>query len=380
MEAVRGQSWRTQVFDPVAAQAAADRDWQRVLADVARLRAEAERPRARRTVQDPSREAGQDPRVVGVSPSARPSASAVVRWPWPSLDALTGGMAPGTVHYVIAYSGGGKSTFLRSAVLRWAEQGVPVDVLPLEEPPDVYKTQLACHAAGYDPGPILSGDVHRDINATAILDAVDGASRAMEQDLWYDAEWLDRQRNPVRVDGAEGLTLARLTEACEIAAGRKAKIVLVDHVDHLTTDGRGMYEESVAVNRGALRLAQKHELVLILASQANQQALQGSHDHLAKYAPLRDNHVAMGGHKRTIASSMLSLFRPLRSQEIGESSEAFAQALKRARSGDADPQTVLAPGQVGVSLMKSRAYGAREGKRVILRWRRGSVIEPGEDE
>jgi len=199
----------------------------------------------------------------------------------------------------------------------------------------------------------------------------------MARDLWWGEN--GNGENPVRVDGAEGLTLARLTEACEIAAEREARIVLVDHVDHLTTDGRGMYEESVAVNRGALRLAQRLGLVLVLASQANQQALVGSRDHLAKYAPLRDNHVAMGSHKRTIATSMISLFRPLRSLDIGESGEAYTRALKLARSGDADPQTVLAVGQVGCSLMKSRNYGNREGKRVLLKWRHGAVIDPGDD-
>jgi hypothetical protein len=140
-----------------------------------------------------------------------------------------------------------------------------------------------------------------------------------------------------------------------------------------------MYEESVAVNRGALRLAQRYGLVMILCSQANQDALKGNRDHLAKYAPLRDSAVAMGGHKRTIASSMLSLYRPIRGKDIGESEEAYHAAIKRARAGDADPQTVLAPRMVGCELMKSRSYGAREGRRVILRWRQGEVIEPSED-
>jgi KaiC/GvpD/RAD55 family RecA-like ATPase len=296
---------------------------------------------------------------------------AFIRWPWPALDALTGGMAPGSVHYVVGYSGGGKSTFLRSAILRWALAEVPLSVLPLEETADTLAVQLACHALTIDPGAILSGDAHRDSNATALYGQV-RAERDRMMDGLIGPAWA------IEIHDAEGLDLLRLEDACAQAAERQRRLVIVDHVDHLTEGGK-LYESSVAVNRGALRLAQRYGLVLILASQANQGALAGTRDHLAKYAPLRDNHVAMGGHKRQIASSMLGLFRPIRPPSIGESSEAYQRAVKLARDGTTDPQTMLLPGVVGINLMKSRSYGSREGRRVMLRWRHGQVIDPSEE-
>jgi hypothetical protein len=76
---------------------------------------------------------------------------------------------------------------------------------------------------------------------------------------------------------------------------------------------------------------------------------------------------------------MLSLFRPLRAPNYGETTEQYAAALKRARDGTDDPQGVLASGAVGVSVMKSRSYGAREGRRAILRWHKGAVVDPMEE-
>ena len=54
-------------------------------------------------------------------------ADAFLRWPWRVLDELYGGIAPGTVHYVVAFSGMGKTTFIGSAILRWLELGMPID-------------------------------------------------------------------------------------------------------------------------------------------------------------------------------------------------------------------------------------------------------------
>ena len=61
--------------------------------------------------------------------------SCYLHWPWPTLDRLVGGMAPDEVYFVCAFSSGGKTTFLASAVNRWLDLGRRVYVLPLETQP-----------------------------------------------------------------------------------------------------------------------------------------------------------------------------------------------------------------------------------------------------
>jgi hypothetical protein len=83
----------------------------------------------------------------------------------------------------------------------------------------------------------------------------------------------------------------------------------------------------------------------------------------------------MGGKKREVATGMIGLYRPLRMQLPNESVEEFGAALKAARSGRAEPHTVLEPHVVGVSAMKLRNYGQHEGKRVTLGFQAGRVVD-----
>ncbi|MDE2467502.1 MAG: hypothetical protein KGL35_01825, partial [Bradyrhizobium sp.] len=42
-----------------------------------------------------------------------------LEWPWPRLARTMGGMAPGTLGFLCAASGAGKTSFLMSAARRW---------------------------------------------------------------------------------------------------------------------------------------------------------------------------------------------------------------------------------------------------------------------
>jgi hypothetical protein len=58
-----------------------------------------------------------------------------------------------------------------------------------------------------------------------------------------------------------------------------------------------------------------------------------------------------------------------------ETGEEYAALLKAARSGTAEPHTMLEPHVVGVSAMKLRNYGQHEGKRVTLGFHHGRVVD-----
>lgn len=298
----------------------------------------------------------------------------VLRWPWAALDTLTGGMpAGGRPIYVVGFSGMGKSCFLNSALIAWAEQGVKVDVLPLETTPKRFKLNIAALEGGIDPGLLASGDYLRLPDAIGLRRKANAAwQHCAEGMFWQDtpAHW----QNPIRINESEGMDLARLTEAFALAVERNAQVLCVDHVDHLT-EAADTFASTTVINRAAQRLAMETGIVTILMSQANNDALKGNSDHLAKFAPLRDSSVWMGGLKRQLASGVLGLFRPLREPARDESEEDWLRKVKAARSGKEAPSTVLLSGAFGLSLMKSENYGSREGSRALLGWQHGRIVD-----
>lgn len=310
--------------------------------------------------------------IVSALESLHIPPAAYVRWPWPALDALYGGMAPGTVHYVVGFSGLGKTTFIASAIRKWAAAGRIVDVMPLENDAGTFRKYLACQKLGIDPGLMASGDFWELPNAEALLASVDAEVRAQANSPFVDH---------IHVQSTSRIDIRRFRLAVNTAIAHGADVLVVDHVDHIASDPaqrKTLHQESVEVNNAALDLAKESGLVMILMSQANQEAIRSGGDHLAKYQPLREHHVQNGGHKRQNATGMIGLFRPLAPAPPASDPEATAEyreRIKAARQGK-DPQTALEPGIVGVNLMKSRNYGSREGKSTRLRWVNGRIEDP----
>lgn len=293
-----------------------------------------------------------------------------MRWPWPALDTLMGGMAPGQVHYVVGFSGIGKSTFIASAILRWIADGRRIVALPLEIKPNTFRTYVACQMLGVDPGPMISGDFWREPEPEARRETIRQAIQ-------------DQLKEPLvsrlSVLSVADVSVASLRRAAKIAQEREASVLVIDHVDHLEANaGRGQYESSVAVNREALRIAQEYDLLIIAMSQANQEALRGNQDRLAQYEPPRVNHVLNGGQKRHVATNMIGLFRPILQAPEGADTatlEAWKADMARARRGEIEPHKALEPMTMGVVCMKNRAYGSREGQRIKLAWRAGRIVD-----
>ncbi len=288
---------------------------------------------------------------------ARPEDS-YLRWPWPALDAMYGGMAPGTVHYVVGYSGMGKTTFIASALDRWVKQGIKVDVLPLELKANTFRTYMACQSLGVDPGLLLSGDFWKQADdPLALRKMVESRIVAMSCN------------DTCRIRSVEFVDVLALRSAVEQAFARGARALVVDHIDHVSSGERrdSDYSACKAVNEAALTLAKEYDLALILMSQANNEALKGSKDKLSKYNVLSDNAVLMGGYKRQVATGMLSLFRPLKPLAPGEDFEQHLAQMARCRSGEDVPTKALWANRAGISLMKSRSYGGREGSRIMLK-------------
>lgn len=291
--------------------------------------------------------------VLGAIKDLRRDPDTFMHWPWGALDHMTAGMAKGDVWFVAAFSGIGKTTFVTSAINRWLGEGKRIFALPLETQPKRFRTYLACQRLGIRPGDAFSGELRRR-NGPEL--------RRLEQEL---VEQGSKIADKLRVESTQEINLPRFKAACEAAAAWGADVLIVDHIDHIEAgDGTNQYAESTKVNRTALRLAQDLGLLLVLTSQLNTEAVKGG-DHLAKFAAPREQHIKFGGHKREVATGMLGLYRPLRAPVANESADDYKAELRKARSGEIEPQQVLMPGTMGVVYMKDRNYGT-DGRKCLL--------------
>lgn len=292
-------------------------------------------------------------------------ASAFTHWPYPDLDHLTGPMAPGDVWFVCARSGGGKTTFVSSCIMRWLEQGKKLYVLPLETRPKSFRTYLACIQAGIQPGMALSGALRSTPQGQMARKTLEGLLMAQLHEPTV---------SRLRVNGAEAISADLLPGAFDQAADFGADIVLIDHIDHVQAADRGndLYGASVAVNKQLLKLAQRYSQLVVATSQLNLNVAHG--DALTRYQPPRDQDVYLGNFKRTVCTGMIGLFRPVRTQRPGESTEEYAEVVRSARKGLTSPQEALEPDMMGVVAMKLRNFGQRENERCFLGVRDGRCV------
>lgn len=284
-------------------------------------------------------------------------ASAYLHLPFTALDGIVGGMGPGDIWFLAAFSGNGKTALLMSTVQRILTSGGTVYYMGLESRPHILRTHLACLRLGYDVGAVLSG-------AAKSWSNWDGIRAELVADVRQQQALKSGSR--LLVDSQAAITESGIEPAMRQAKNNKADLVIIDHIDHLDIGTGNAYEQSRRVTHALLTLGHHYGLRLLIATQLNNEAAKG--DRLAVYQPPQPHHVYMGAHKRMIATGMLGLFRPTR---VGLTKEEMAAV----RSGAAEPQTVLEPNTMGVVCMKHRYYGHREGSRVMLSVERGKVTD-----
>ena len=281
-----------------------------------------------------------------------------LHFPWGSLDAVVGGIAPGQVWFVGAYSGHGKTTFLMSALDEWFSEGKRVFYMGLESRPSVLRTQWACRRLGLDAGDVLTGAeairpdwilTRKRLKAEIELQTKDG----VEEQIYFSPEKFVDAR--------------KLRAAAQQAVALKSDVLMIDHVDHLEGKAGGLYESSVQTMKTLLDISQEYGLKVLAATQFNNEMVKGNR--LGLHTAPSATAVYMGNHKRHIASGMLGLYRPLKFDGLS------GDDLKKFARGELEPQQVTEPNVMAVSVMKHRLYGNREGKRIFLRVNHGKVSE-----
>lgn len=276
--------------------------------------------------------------------------------PWPSLDHVVGGIAPGEVWFVGAYSGHGKTTFLMSALDAWHEQGKSVYYMGLESKPSVLRTQWACLRLGINAGEVLSGAMQTNAEwkftrAQLVEELRKQTTGKVPSQVYFSPEKFVDQ--------------SRLQSAIAHARELKSDVLIIDHVDHLEGEGN-LYNASVQVMRSLLSFAQDFGVKVLAATQFNNEMIRGNR--LGMYLPPTPLAVYQGSHKRQIASGMLGLYRPLKF-------DITTDEMKRFQRGQLEPQKVVEPNAMAVSVMKHRLFGNREGRRIVLGVEKGRVVE-----
>lgn len=291
---------------------------------------------------------------------------AYLHLPYRDADRVMEGLPPGRVAFVAAFSGGGKTAFITSSIIRWVERGLRVYCLPLESEPNEFRTHLACKQLDYHAGLVLSGSYKKSMPAEVWAEMRANLRETMRKQT--QGEMGER----LYVSPVSAINERELIQAAEHAAELGSDILVIDHIDQVAGgDGVNLHAESVKVVNTTLELAKKYKLHIVATSQLNNEMLKG--DRLGTYQPPQPQHVYMGGKKRHVAAWFLGLYRPLRLD--GARDPEWPNQLKRARAGEIEPNEVLEPNCMGVVVMKHRLMGEREGQRFFLRVQHGRVTD-----
>lgn len=283
-----------------------------------------------------------------------------LHWPWKSLDDAIGGMAPGTLHYIVCPSKGGKTTLCRSAVAEWCKQGKKILYGGFEMKAETLRTMFAADDCGMDPGDVLTGAWHGFDHYEALRTRMkDAYGQQRRSDHWY---------QHLRFTSYERVGPKQVQEMMDTAKEWGADAVVVDHVDHIGGEaGKNEFSVAVATNHLLLELAQKHRLKVIITSQTNQTGK--AQDRWRDHRPLRDEVVRFGDIKKQVATTMMGFFRPVRPNLLKEEKEMV-------EFGEKPLSDVLLSGANRFNVMASRAYGSRIGMTGLVGWERGRIVEP----
>jgi replicative DNA helicase len=307
-------------------------------------------------------EGAQDAQVGEALTYLDQPATAFLSWEYAPLDAMLGPIPPGTINFLCAASGQGKTAFLLSLMNRWHLAGRRIYYAGLESKPLILRTQWACRTLGIDPGDILSGRYHARHDAATVREQIRAAILAQRDNPIYRA---------VRFDPHPEMNVPAMVEALTEAAEWKADLVVIDHIDHIGGgDTTNLYAESRGVHRVLKALVEKYALRTLIASQLNNTGL--ASDPLLNHRPVRDERVFMGGHKKQIADLMLGFYRPLK-PDLGKSEHA------RFRNDKITKDEMVEPGVNVMQVMKHRLDGRREGQRARLGFAKGEILDSPAD-
>lgn len=296
--------------------------------------------------------------------------SRMIRWPFQAVHDLAGVLVPKRVHYVAAFSGNGKTSFLSACYAKWVEQGFKVTYLPLESDPLETVTRVACARAG------VSADDALSMRLRIAADEGDPTAVRQRNDLMVAFRLLMEDRefwDLFRIEPTETLTRRKFQQVVEAVYAMGSDILLVDHVDHVEADADDHSPEikiSNQLQQAALACARLCNIPVVLATQLNSSKATG--DRLAHYRPPIMDWLYNKGKKEHVAAVCLGTYRPMLDNLDND-------LLADAKSGLQPAWKVAKPHTMGVALMKGRYAGARKDTVAELEYRNGRLSDARPD-
>ncbi len=320
--------------------------------------------------------AGRDPLAIGrtavfdAMELQEMDAGRMIRWPFQGVHDLAGVLVPKRVHYVAAFSGNGKTSFLSACYAKWVEQGFKVTYLPLESDPLETVTRVACARAG------VSADDALSMRLRIAADEGDATAMRQRDDLMVAFRLLMEDRefwDLFRIEPTETLTRRKFQQVQEAVYAMGSDILLVDHVDHVEADADDNSAEiqiSNQLQQAALACARLCNIPVVLATQLNSSKATG--DRLAHYRPPIMDWLYNKGKKEHVAAVCLGTYRPMLDNLDDD-------LLADAKSGLQPAWKVAKPNTMGVALMKGRYAGARKDTVAELEYRNGRLSDARPD-
>jgi replicative DNA helicase len=279
------------------------------------------------------------------------------KYPWAKLAHLAGPMCPGDLIMVAARTGGGKSLFLQNLFDSLVVSGRSGLYVGLEQSPDKLRTKWACLRCGVAPRLVMAtrDEEYGSVEWHAAMDAV------QREYAWQKTPEIKRRAHfsATRMINARGLKVWT-----EWAVDEGCQFVIVDHIDRVDHgDGRNSFHEMSRTIRLAKELAEKHGIVMLLATQVSRPG-----DALEKFMPPSLHQLRGGGTKEEESDTVLGVYRPLRAGTTDKD-------LKAVRQGARMADTILEPNTMGVMVLKHRLDGPVANKVVQLRVEQQRVLD-----
>lgn len=298
--------------------------------------------------------------------------SALLRWPWRTMNDFAGPLVPGRLTYIAAFPGNGKTSFAAHLLQHFLRvQKKKVTYLPLEADPGETFTRLACLDCGISADDALSKRLRDradqgDPIAKAQHDELSVAYRLMREDRGL--------LEALRIEPIDALTPSTFARALRVAHLQESDVVIVDHIDETENDD-GENSPEIAVSNKmqsmALRASKAMSIPIILLSQLNSSRTGG--DALAHYRRPLVDWLYNKGKKEQKGANIFGLSRVL-------DPNTDSETLQEVRAGRRDVSTIVLPDVMEVSGMKMRYGGASRDKSIKLRYLRGHIMDMTDDE
>lgn len=276
------------------------------------------------------------------------------------VNAMTGSMAPSEVWMLGAKVGSGKSLFCQNLMDDLIEQEVRTLYIGTEQDSHILKVKHCCIRAGISPRLILKPEKHQ-IGTREYQEANDRVAEEME---WLASKKISKTALFANTDYVNPEEL----NAWIRGGVRKyrLKCVIIDHIDQVKHgDGTNAVSELTATIQLIHELAREYQIPIVVASQ-----LKRSSDPFKRYSPPDEEDFAGASGKERIASILLGIWRPLRTDlDVKE-----LRALKdNAKQGHSAEDKIFQENTMGIRLLKDR-LGTAPGQQCMAHVGRGGRL------